>query len=138
MRTGSIIEYNGSAGQSVAAFAYHDLILSTGGTKTFDAGTSRISGAFTLSGAAADAVANATTIEYDGSGAQTIAAITYHNLTFTNAGTKSIVGAVTVDQDVLANTGTVVVVDVTGSLTIHGDLDNSGAMTIDGTMDLVP
>ncbi len=136
--TGSIIEYNSAGAQTVALFTYHDLILSTGGTKTFAAGTTGIAGALTVSGATADAVANTATIEYNGTSAQTIAAITYYDLTITNGGTKSILGPVTVDHDLLANSGTVTIIDASGSLTIHGDLDNSGILTIDGTLDLVP
>ncbi|NUN71352.1 MAG: hypothetical protein HUU02_16765, partial [Bacteroidetes bacterium] len=138
VRTGSIVEYNSAGAQTVAAFAYHDLVLTGGGTKTFGSGTTKVSGALSLVGAAADAVTNTTVIEYDGTADQTIASMTYYDLTFTNAGTKSVLGAVTVDRNVVANSGTVTIIDAAGALTIHGDLDNSGIFTNNGTLDLIP
>ncbi len=82
---GSTAEYNGSS-QSIIQTNYGNLTLRNAGTKTFAAGTTGIAGTITLAnGAAADARTNLTTIDYNGSGAQTISGIAYHNLTLSGA-----------------------------------------------------
>ncbi len=89
------IDYNGSGAQTVRAIHYTNLTLSNGGTKTFAADTTGIAGSFTISGATADATTNATTINYNGSGAQTVRAINYTNLRFSNANTKTFAAGTT-------------------------------------------
>lgn len=92
--TSAKITYNGAAGQNVAAIDYQDIELATSGTKTFATGTTKIAGSFLLSGtAAADATTNPTTLEFDGSGAQSIAGINFDNLSIT--GTRSGTPAIT-------------------------------------------
>jgi hypothetical protein len=80
----STINYNGG-NQLIGQISYYNLTLSNTGTKTFRSGTSFIAGNLTITGSA---VANATdslsTIEYNGTGAQTIGAINYYNLTISN------------------------------------------------------
>jgi hypothetical protein len=90
--TSAVIDYNGGA-QAVAAIDYQGLTFSAAGTKTFAAGTTKIAGSFTLTAGTADASSNATTLEYDGTGAQTLAAINYDNLSIT--GTRSGTPAIT-------------------------------------------
>ncbi|GJQ20529.1 MAG: hypothetical protein HBSIN02_08840 [Bacteroidia bacterium] len=86
---GSTVDYNGGSGQTVRAMAYFHLVLSNAGTKTFAPGTTSIAGNLTISGSAvADATTNATTIDYDGNGGQTVGAIDYHHLALSNSGTK--------------------------------------------------
>lgn len=88
------ITYNGAGAQNVAAIDYQDIELATSGTKTFATGTTKIAGSFSLSGtAAADATTNPTTLEFDGSGAQSIAGINFDNLSIT--GTRSGTPAIT-------------------------------------------
>jgi hypothetical protein len=88
--SGSTINYNGSGSQSLPVFNYYNLQLSTGGTKTFPSGTTGIANNLTInSPATGDAVSNSSTIDYNGSGAQTIGAINYYNLALSNSGTKS-------------------------------------------------
>ena len=68
----STVEYGGT-NQSVTAETYGHLTFSTSGTKTFAAGTTGIAGTFTISGSAsADATTNSATVDYNGSGAQTV------------------------------------------------------------------
>ncbi|NUN70292.1 MAG: hypothetical protein HUU02_11330 [Bacteroidetes bacterium] len=136
--TNNTIDYNNAGAQTVAAFAYNNLSLSTSGTKTFASGTTSIAGTFSVSGATADATTNTSNINYSGTGAQTIVPMTYYGLTFSNGGTKTITGAVVVDQNMVTNAGSVIVIDVPGSLTIHGDLDNSGDFTNNGTLSMIP
>jgi hypothetical protein len=88
--SGGTVGYTGTGAQTIAVQTYHHLVLSGSGTKTLGAGTTRIRGDFTIGGsAAADAITNAGTVEYDGGGPQSVAAINYHNLTLSNAGTKT-------------------------------------------------
>ncbi|MEX1274536.1 MAG: hypothetical protein WEB62_01295 [Bacteroidota bacterium] len=83
------VDYNGAGNQSVRGLGYHHLTLSNAGTKTFDSGTTGIAGNLTISGsAAADAISNSTTIDFDGSAGQTVGAVDYHHLSLSNAGTK--------------------------------------------------
>lgn len=92
--TSAKITYNGAGAQNVAAIDYQGIELATSGTKTFGSGTTKIAGSFTLSGTpAADATTNPTTLEFDGSGAQTLAAINYDNLSIT--GTRASTPAIT-------------------------------------------
>lgn len=87
------ITYNGTGAQNVAAIDYQDLEFAVSGTKLFATGTTKIAGSFSLSGTAiADATTNTTTIEFDGAGAQSLAAINYDNLsiTGTRVGTPAI------------------------------------------------
>lgn len=94
-RTGASakITYDGSGAQNVAAIDYNNIEFATSGTKQFATGTTNIAGSFTLSGtAAADATTNSTTIDFDGTGAQSIAGINYDNLSITGvrSGTPAI------------------------------------------------
>jgi hypothetical protein len=82
---GSTEIYNGGV-QTIAIANYGTLTLSNAGTKTFAVGTTGIGGTITLiNGATANATANSTTINYNATGAQTIGALDYYNLTFSNA-----------------------------------------------------
>lgn len=136
--TGSTIDFNHAGAQTVAAFSYNNLSLSTSGTKSFASGTTSIAGTLSIAGATADATTNSSNIEYNGTGAQTVVPMTYFDLMFSNGGTKTIAGAVIVDQNMVTNTGSIIVIDVPGTLTIHGDLDNSGSVTNNGSLSLIP
>jgi hypothetical protein len=82
---GSTEEYNGGA-QAIVLTNYGNLTLRNAGTKTFAAGTTGIGGTIALAaGATADATTNATTIDYNGAGAQTVSGIAYHNLLLSGA-----------------------------------------------------
>ncbi|MDO9153884.1 MAG: hypothetical protein Q7U47_09300, partial [Paludibacter sp.] len=84
------INYNGSGAQNAGTINYNNLTFSNAGVKTFPAGTTGIAGVFTISGTATgDATTNNTTINYNGSGAQTVIAINYYNLTISGARKKN-------------------------------------------------
>ncbi|MGQ0827629.1 MAG: peptidoglycan DD-metalloendopeptidase family protein [Bacteroidota bacterium] len=91
VNTGSTINYNGTGAQTVIAFRYNNLTLS--GSRTTNSitisstGVIRVAAAFTNSAAftSGSVVATNSTVEYNGTGAQTVIALNYHNLTITGA-----------------------------------------------------
>ena len=86
----TMISYNGPFGQTIRPINYYSLVLTSGGTKTFTAGTTGIANSLTIGGSAtADATTNSSTINYNGSGAQTVLAINYYNLTISGARTTN-------------------------------------------------
>lgn len=90
------IDYAAAGNQDVIAIDYGHLTFSNSGTKSLAAGTTNVRGNFTLSGTAvADARTNNTTVDYSGSGAQSIAQIDYRNLSLSNAGTKTFASGTT-------------------------------------------
>jgi hypothetical protein len=89
------IEYSGG-NATVAQISYGNLTFSTSaGTRTFLGGTTGIAGNFTISAGTADARTNGSTIDYNGSGNQSVAQIDYRNLSFSNAGTKTFAAGTT-------------------------------------------
>ena len=140
--TGTFVYYSNVASQSVAAFAYADLILRNAGVKTFAAGTYSTSGDFRFEGTmdATKTDFQASSIfQYIGTGAQGVAADTYVTLEFAQAGQKNILGSVTASAVNVASTVTGsgndgVYVGTSGSLTVNGTLTNDGAITNDGTI----
>jgi hypothetical protein len=82
--------YNGGA-QAIAAANYSNLTLSNAGLKTFALGTTGIGGTIALiNNPTVDAITNSSTIDYNGTGLQTIAALDYHNLTISDHGVQQI------------------------------------------------
>ena len=125
----SIINYNGAGAQTIRAINYHNLTLSTSGTKTFSAGTTGIASLFTIAGTAtADATTNSSTISFNGSGAQNVNAITYYHLTVSGGNTKTAAGALTVNGDLTISGSTTL---AAGSYThvVQGNWSNSGTFT---------
>jgi hypothetical protein len=123
--TGSTINFNGSGAQSIPAFNYNNLTSSSTGARTLaNAGTIGVAGAFTP-GTNVYTITGST-IDFNGGGAQTIAAFNYNNLTSSNAGART-----------LANSGTIGIANVftpgTNTYTITGstiDFNGSGGQTI--------
>jgi predicted outer membrane repeat protein len=123
--TGSTVDFNGSGAQTIPAFAYNNLTSSSTGARTLaSSGTVGVAGTFTP-GSNAYTVTGST-VDFNGSGAQTIPAFNYNNLTSSNTGART-----------LASSGTV---GVAGTFT-HGsngytvtgstmDFNGSGAQTV--------
>ncbi len=90
----STVNYTNAASTVIAAVNYNNL-NGTGGNRTLaSTGTIGIAGTFTV-GAGVYTVLNST-VDFNGSGAQTIPAFTFHFLITSNAGIKSILAATTV------------------------------------------
>jgi len=114
------INYNGSGAQNVQPINYYHLILSNSGTKTFsNAATTGIAGDFSVSGATADATTNSTTINFNGSVLQAVAAINYYNLTLSNSSTKRFVTGTLGIANILSITGSASADATTNSTTVN-------------------
>lgn len=91
------INYNqASDGQSILAGSYGNLVFSNYNKSLSSSGTMRISGTFTP-GSATGHTITSSTIEFNGSGPQTIPAFNYNNLSVSNSGANI----------TLANNGTI-------------------------------
>jgi hypothetical protein len=93
--TGGTVGYTGTGAQSVAALDYVNLTVSgarTTSTVTFPADTVEVTGTFTPSATFTSGGYSTAgnTVEYDGTGAQTIAAFPYNNLIINGTRTDSV------------------------------------------------
>ena len=87
--TNSTIDFNGSGAQTIPAFNYFHLTSSNSGARTLaSSGTIGIAGIFTP-GTNAYTIAGST-INFNGSGPQTIPAFNYNNLTSSNTGARTL------------------------------------------------
>ncbi len=94
------VNYIGAGAQTVDAQNYGNLTISTNGTRTVtfvNGGTVRVSGIFSPTATTTTYVVTGNTFEYNGSGAQTIAAFTYNDLILSNAGAKTVLAGTTVN-----------------------------------------
>jgi hypothetical protein len=122
---GNTIDYNGTVAQSVIAFSYNNLTSSSTGARTLaNSGTIGIAGTFTPG--TNSYTITGSTIDFNGSGAQTIPAFNYNHLTSSSTGART-----------LANSGTIGVAGTftpgINSYTITGstiDFNGPGAQTI--------
>ncbi|HJT68495.1 MAG TPA: choice-of-anchor Q domain-containing protein [Pyrinomonadaceae bacterium] len=123
--TGSTIDFNGTGAETIPAFNYNNLTSSSSGGRTLaNAGTIGVAGNFTP-GTNVFTITGST-IDYNGSGGQTISAFNYNNLTSSNSGART-----------LASSGTIGVASVftpgTNTYTITGSTINfngGGAQSI--------
>ncbi|MES2654387.1 MAG: T9SS type A sorting domain-containing protein [Bacteroidota bacterium] len=122
---GSTINYNGTGAQTVIAFNYNNLTVSgarTSNNVTFT-GVVNIAGTFTPSATFTSGVLvfTGSTINYNGTGSQTVLALNYVNLTIS--------GARTTNDVTLSNSGTI---GISGVFT-HSATYTSGSLITTGT-----
>jgi fibronectin-binding autotransporter adhesin len=138
---GGTFDYSG-AGQAIALAQYKTLSISGTGSPSFGASEYKVSGSFTIPGTATPTFAAGNTIHYNGPGAQTVAALSYKLLKFSEAGTKSISGAVTaaaaaagsVAVDIVSTNSPTLTIATGASLGITlGQLQNASIVNINGT-----
>lgn len=133
--TGSTVDYSSAGAQSVAAFDYRSLTLGGGGVKTIASGTTRISGDLTLSGSAtADAVSNSSTIEYNGTTAQSVAGLAYHALTLSNSGVKTLSASASTASTTSIAAASTFRITAAGSMLFGADVENEGIFENEGTI----
>ena len=142
------VHYDGAT-QSVAALSYYNLQISLAGSKTL-AGTTTVSNVLTinspstldlstftinLSLTGTPLVNNGTisgtgTVNFSGSGAQTVAGTTYPNLEFSGAGTKTISTGATVTVTTNWVVGSPTTMTTTAIADVGGNISGSGAITM--------
>src|SRR4029079_2013458 len=86
--TGSTVDFNGSGAETIPAFNYNNLTSSSTGARTLS-GTIGVAGAFTP-GASNSYTTTGSTVNFNGSSAQTIPAFSYFNLTSSSTGTRTL------------------------------------------------
>src|SRR5205823_3158670 len=87
--TGSTVDFNGAGSQTIPAFAYNNLTSSSTGARTLaSSGTIGIAGTFTP-GTNAYTITGST-VDFNGSGAQTIPAFNYNDLTSSSTGARTL------------------------------------------------
>jgi hypothetical protein len=106
--------------------------LSNAGTKTFAAGTTHIAGNLSIGGTAVgNGTTNSTTINFNGSGAQAVGAISYYHLTLSNAGTKTLAASPITVQGDLTTSGTVTS-SCSSALTVNRNVSVGSGTTFNG------
>ena len=123
--TGSTVNFNGAGAQTIPAFAYNNLTSSSTGARTLaSSGTVGVAGTFTP-GTNAYTVTGST-VSFNGSGAQTVPAFIFNNLTDANtAATVSLTAAATVNGALTVNANAVLDT-TTFVLTVNGTYTNNG------------
>lgn len=86
-----------------------------------------VAGALTATGTL-NVTSTPNTVNFNGSGPQTVNAIAYNNLTFSNAGIKTAAGGITVNNDITIGTGTTFAA-VSYTHSIYNNWYNNGAFT---------
>ncbi|HEY6232461.1 MAG TPA: hypothetical protein VIW64_14460, partial [Pyrinomonadaceae bacterium] len=147
--TGSTIDFNGTAAQTISAFTYNNLTSSNTGARTLpNGGTVRIAGVFTP-GTNAYTITGST-VEYNGSASQTLPSgfTTYNNLTLNNPTTVAGFAGLTVNgllrvqagtfnssstyTDVQIDSGATLAGTAATTINVTGNWTNNGTFTPNG------
>jgi hypothetical protein len=135
--TGSTIVFNATGGQTIPAFNYDNLTVastSPRGIILASTGIIGLSGIFIPNTATNSYTSTGSTVDFSGSGAQTIPTCTYNNLTMSNGGIKTMSGSVSVNGNLAINNGTILTYNATTGFTliVAGNimLDNNSQLTI--------
>jgi hypothetical protein len=143
---GGTFEYSSTAdGQNVAygssSTQYKNLTLSGNASKNFAAQEYKVSGNFTVIGTTTASFATGSTLHYNGSDAQTVAALNYKLLKFSEAGTKTLSGTASAEAasntsvavDVLSTNSPTFVIANGAALTVNlGRFQNASTVNING------
>lgn len=125
---GNTIDFNGAGSQVIPAFNYNNIASSSTGARVLSSsGNIGVAGAFTP-GPNTYTVTNST-ISFNGV-TQTVPAFTYHNLSITGSGTKTLGGDITVNGALGLSAGTLA--DAGFTATVKGDAGNDAAHTGNG------
>ena len=103
--TGSTVNFNGTASQTIPAFQYNNLTSSSTGARILGIGANiRISGVFTTG--TNTYTPGTSTLEFNGTSAQNLSAITCFNLLKSGTGDLNLTGNITVNGSLNVSTGT--------------------------------
>jgi hypothetical protein len=104
--TGSTVEFNGTASQTIPVFQFNNLTSTSSGSRILASGTIGVTGNF-VPGTNSYSIAG-NTMNFNGtSGTQTTNAFTFNNLTKSNASTLDLNGAITVNSNFAITGGAV-------------------------------
>lgn len=139
--TGSVVDFNGTGAQSIPAFNYHTLRLS--GTRsgsnsiTLAPSTVGVAGNFVPAATfgTGDYVTTSNTVNFNGSGAQTIPAFRYNHLQTSTGGTKTAGGTLRVQGNMTIGSGSTFSAGATTD-TVYGNWTTTGSFTA-GTSSVV-
>jgi hypothetical protein len=115
------MDFNGSAGQSVAAFIYNNLTISGnrgGGAITLASGNIGVAGSFSPTATNNTYATTGNTVIFTGGSLQSVPAFTFNGLTLQNAAGANLAGNVVVNANMILNSGTLGV--GTNTLTLNG------------------
>jgi hypothetical protein len=90
-----LVNYNGSGAQSVTALNYYDLTITDNGTRTVtlaSSGTTGIAGTFSPTTSNTTYITTGSSIDFNGTGAQSLPSFTYNNITASGGNTKTVAG----------------------------------------------
>ncbi|MFA5833136.1 MAG: fibronectin type III domain-containing protein [Bacteroidota bacterium] len=132
--TGTVNYNKGTAAQTILTANYGNLILSAF-SKTFPSTVVGIAGNFTVPNPATAHITTGNTIDFNGSGAQSVTATTanfvYNNLTLSNGLSKTAAGAITVASSL--SIGSSITFDGgVNVITVNGNVSNAGSITGSG------
>ncbi|MDP3468580.1 MAG: hypothetical protein Q8S11_09625 [Daejeonella sp.] len=152
--TGTVI-YSGAT-SNIAALSYYNLQTSTAGSKTL-AGATTVSNILTINSPSTldlstftinlsltgtplvnnGTIAGTGTVNFSGSGAQTVAGTTYPNLEFSGAGTKTIAAATTINVTTNWVVGSTTTMTTTAAADVGGNISGAGNITMgSGTINI--
>jgi hypothetical protein len=128
----STVNFSSASTQTIPAFIYNSITNTGNGTRTLANGTILIAGTFTPG--SGNYTIGTSTVEFNGSSAQTIPVIptasggNYYNLTYSGSSIGTIGGSMTVVRDLSVTGGTLLINNATSyTLTIQRNLLMSGA-----------
>ena len=125
--TGSTIDFNGAGNQNIPAFNYNNLTSSSTGSRTLTpSGTIGVAGTFTP-GANSYTSITGSTINFNGTGTQTIPAFNYNNLTSSSSGARTLSPSGTIGIAGTLSRGTNTYTITGSTVALNG---TSGAQTI--------
>ncbi len=137
VRTGNTIEFNGAGAQTVPAFDYHNMTISGargGNTVTMaNSDTIGVAGSLTISASSVSYAVNGSIVDFNGSGAQTIPAFSYHSLRISGARTTNSVTLVSGDTISVADSLNIAASFTSGGYIVSGSkiaYNGTGAQTI--------
>jgi hypothetical protein len=122
--TGSTIDYNGSGSQNVTAFNYYNLKSSSTGARTL-ASTGTIGVAAVFTPGINSYTVTGSTIDFNGTIAQSVPAFTYNHLITSGSSAKTLSGDVALNGNLTINSN----LDVSGSsysVSLKGNWSNNG------------